>query len=236
MIMCGWIKLHRKFTEWEWYTDLNTSRVFMHLLLVANYKDSNHRGVLIKRGQKLTSYASLGKQCGLTPKQIRRSINNLVFTGELGSVRAGNGLLLTIIKYDSYQSDDNNGADLGHNLGQTEGRPRATNKEVKKERIINTLSETKVSNPCPAQEIVGLYHKILPELPSVRTWKSTDKRAKHLAARWKESEQHQSLDFWEWFFLSVRNNPHWLGQNQRGWKANLEWLVNRTNFLKVVEQ
>jgi len=112
----------------------------------------------------------------------------------------------------------------------------STREEKRREDNINTLSETKVSNSCPAQEIIGLYHKILPELPAVRTWKNTDKRAKHLAARWKESEQHQTLDFWEWFFTSVRNNPHWLGQNQRGWRANLEWLVNRTNFLTVAEQ
>ena len=33
--MSGWIKLHRKITEWEWYSDANTFRVFMHLLLTA---------------------------------------------------------------------------------------------------------------------------------------------------------------------------------------------------------
>ena len=32
----GWISLYRKFTEWEWYTDANTMRVFLHLLLKAN--------------------------------------------------------------------------------------------------------------------------------------------------------------------------------------------------------
>ena len=31
--MSGWIKIHRKITEWEWYDDVNTFRLFMHLIL-----------------------------------------------------------------------------------------------------------------------------------------------------------------------------------------------------------
>ena len=31
--MSGWIKLHRSTTEWEWYSDHNTTRLFIHLLI-----------------------------------------------------------------------------------------------------------------------------------------------------------------------------------------------------------
>lgn len=52
--MSGWIKLHRKITEWEWYSDANTFRVFMHLLLTANYEDKRWRNIDVKRGQIIT--------------------------------------------------------------------------------------------------------------------------------------------------------------------------------------
>lgn len=35
----GWIKLHRKFTDWEWYHDRKVKEVFLHLLLKANYQE-----------------------------------------------------------------------------------------------------------------------------------------------------------------------------------------------------
>jgi hypothetical protein len=33
----GYIKLYRSLLKWEWYDDSNVFRVFMHLLLTANY-------------------------------------------------------------------------------------------------------------------------------------------------------------------------------------------------------
>lgn len=34
---------------------------------------------------------------------------------------------------------------------------------------------------------------------------------------------------------NVPNNTHWLGQNNRGWKANFDWVFKTTNFSKVLE-
>lgn len=89
--------------------------------------------------------------------------------------------------------------------------------------------------PCPHREIIALYHDTLPELPRIveATWPDSE-AAKHLRTRWLTHPDHQDLTWWRNFFLSVRGNPHWMGAN--GWKANLRWLVNKTNFTKVVEQ
>jgi uncharacterized protein YdaU (DUF1376 family) len=91
--------------------------------------------------------------------------------------------------------------------------------------------------PCPHREIVSLYNKTLPELTQVIAdrWEGSA-RAKALQARWRESPNHQSLDFWESYFGELRNYPFYLGKNDRGWKADLEWLVQRKNFDKLVEK
>ena len=47
----GWLKLHRKISEWEWYTDGNTFRLFLHLLLNANFEDKKWKGITIKKGE-----------------------------------------------------------------------------------------------------------------------------------------------------------------------------------------
>lgn len=90
--------------------------------------------------------------------------------------------------------------------------------------------------PCPHLEIIGLYNATLPELQQVipERWGGT--RAKHLQARWRESPKHQSLKFWESFFNELRNYPFYLGENDRGWRADLGWLVERGNFDKMIER
>ena len=43
-VYAGYIKLHRKLLEWEWYSDTNVKIVFLHCLLMANHDDTKWRG------------------------------------------------------------------------------------------------------------------------------------------------------------------------------------------------
>lgn len=90
---------------------------------------------------------------------------------------------------------------------------------------------------CPHQDIIALYHEMLPELPTVAVsrWANSS-NAKALQARWREDKRHQSLDFWERFFNTVRTNSHWMGQSPGGWRADLRWLVKNENFNKVADR
>lgn len=39
-----YVKISRKILEWEWYTDINTKVLFLHILLKANWKLEGSRG------------------------------------------------------------------------------------------------------------------------------------------------------------------------------------------------
>lgn len=122
--MEGWISLHRKLIDWEWYSDTIVVRVFLHLLLIANHKDANWKGIQIKRGQVFTSYQHIIdgiKDESFTIKKVRNAMQKLKNTGEVAVQRAGNGLLVTIVKYDFYQSNEQKRADLRADHGQTMG-------------------------------------------------------------------------------------------------------------------
>lgn len=84
---------------------------------------------------------------------------------------------------------------------------------------------------CPQQQILDLYHETLPELRRMRVW--NDARAKDLRARWRQSKDHQDLDWWRRFFLYVRECPFLMGQ-RKDWSADLAWLVRADNFSKVI--
>ena len=76
--------------------------------------------------------------------------------------------------------------------------------------------------------------RLLPELPQVA--KLTASRRKAVQARWRERVGHQTLDFWRWYFgEAVRGQPFLMGDNDRGWRADFEFLVKESSFYKTVE-
>ena len=126
----GWIKIHRQILEWEWYDEPNTLRLFLHLLLKANHKPRNYRGVNIKEGQIMTGYDKLATELGLSVQQIRTGINKLKSTSEITSVSSSQGTIIQIVKYKDYQVVTSKTTDEQ----QTDNKPITTNKNVKKEK------------------------------------------------------------------------------------------------------
>lgn len=102
--MEGWICLYKKLINWEWYQDGNTCRLFIHLLLLANYEDKSWQGQLIKRGQLITSSEHLAKDLNLSRQQVRTAINKLKSTNEITTKSTNKYTLITIEKYEDYQS------------------------------------------------------------------------------------------------------------------------------------
>ena len=102
--MEGWIKLHRKLLTWQWFTNGNTLRLFIYLILAANHKKGKWQGVDIKPGQIVTGIHQLSIKTGLTERQTRTSLNHLKSTGELAIKTTNKNSIITICNYESYQS------------------------------------------------------------------------------------------------------------------------------------
>ncbi|MDB4498301.1 hypothetical protein N9251_03060 [Gammaproteobacteria bacterium] len=102
----GWIKLHRSLLDWEWYDDVNVKVLFLHCTLKANHTEKQWRGVTIERGQFYTSLESLSKETKLTTQQLRTALKKLESTGEITSKQHAKARMITVIGYDSYQSDN----------------------------------------------------------------------------------------------------------------------------------
>jgi len=101
--MSGWIKLHRQILEWEWYSDNNCFRLFLHLLLKANHKERRFKGMELEIGTIVTSRDLLARETGLTGQQIRTALNKLILTNEITSVSSPQGTIIQIVNYEKYQ-------------------------------------------------------------------------------------------------------------------------------------
>jgi biotin operon repressor len=147
--MNGWVKINRKMTDWEWYLDLKTKSLFLHLLLVCNHQDGKWQGVDIKRGQKVTSLEKLSKETGLSVRSIRTSLNKLKSTGEVTSETTSRYTLITLVNYDTYQSCENHAdkqtTSEPTNKRQTNDKQTTTNKNNKnEEEDTNTPTKNKI--------------------------------------------------------------------------------------------
>ena len=101
-------------TDWEWYNDLPTFKLFMHLLLTVNYQPTRFKGSELKAGALNTTLDALADGSGLTKKQVRRALDNLESTGEIVKSRAYNSITLKVQNYGIYQSTDEG---AGHSKG-----------------------------------------------------------------------------------------------------------------------
>lgn len=104
----GWVKLHRKLLEWEWYQDAHMVHLLVHLLLTASHEDRRYKGLTIKRGQVVTSIKELAEALGTPESSTRLRIKRLKNCGFISIKVAHNRTTITICNYDSYQERQTN--------------------------------------------------------------------------------------------------------------------------------
>lgn len=150
---CGYVKIHRKILEWGWYKDINTFRLYMHMLLKANWKEGQFKGTTVPRGSFVSLYPHLAEECGLTINELRTALRHLKSTGEV-TVRISNKYsVFTVNNYCKYQ-DDNSQADSQSTGGaHSINSPLTTIKEKKEGKNIYNNIITKDDNIiCPEPE------------------------------------------------------------------------------------
>lgn len=102
----NYIKIYRSFLEWEWYGNINTSRLFFHMLMKANWKDAKFQGTTVPRGSFISSVSRLAEETALTEREIRTAISHLKTTGEVTSKATNKYTVFTVVNYNLYQSSD----------------------------------------------------------------------------------------------------------------------------------
>jgi uncharacterized membrane protein YfhO len=130
----GWIKLHRKLLDWEWYGDIKVSRLFIHCLLKANHQPAKWQGIDIKRGEFITSISTLELETCLSKQSIRSAIKKLEKTKNLTHKTTNKYTLISITCYEDYQDEQQTNNKQITNKQQTNNKQITTNKNKKNER------------------------------------------------------------------------------------------------------
>lgn len=77
MLDTGFISLHRKILNWEWFGDSNTFKIFIYCLLRANFQEQKFMGQTIPRGSFVTSLENMAKDNNMSIQNVKTAINHL---------------------------------------------------------------------------------------------------------------------------------------------------------------
>jgi biotin operon repressor len=228
----GYVKLYRSMTKWEWYDDINTKVLFLHLLLTVNHCDKQWHGILVKRGSRISSYGKLASETGLSVKSVRTAINHLKSTGEVAHQATPNYGLFTVINYEKYQQRADETADEGQTRGRRgadEGQQSKNDKNDKNDK--NRESELEPKTPqLDYQGVVDMFHTICVSLPKLRLINEGRKKAIKAA-----NERLKDIGGFEALFNAVEESDFLTGRNGKWNGCGFDWILKPANMTKIIE-
>jgi len=196
---------------------------------------------------------SLAHQCGVTMEEWEKmrpilsrffDVNGKVWThSRMVSEFARSSKISTTMRAGTDRAVSN----LGNSSRRSDGIRKATSKH-------SPVSDTTVNKAhaeladCPHRAIIDLYGQHLPGLRQPRTWDQN--RQLVLRTRWREAGAGQygrgyttlddGLAWWGRFFRYIKERcpPIATGiprKDQSTWQADLDWILKRANFIKIIE-
>lgn len=202
-----YIKLFRKITSWEWYTDVNTFKLFLHCLIKANWKPGRWKGIPYERGQFFTSLASLSRETGLTIRQARTALTHLKMTGEVTESLYPKKRLITVVFFDKYQGERQDKRQDNDTISDKQIDKQATgNRQANDNRYKNIKNnkedKKKDIAPSPSPEGSAVIKKIDVGGPMPEGWnqKLEDTFAENYEVNYKNNPEEATRQDWYDFF------------------------------------
>ena len=269
----GFVKLWRKTLDSGLLQNGPAWQLFGYLLLRATHKPYRTivGGVVCELvpGEVVFGRSKAAVDLGLSEQQIRTALN-LLKKMEIATSRSTNKFtVVLLVNWHNYQ-DDQAAANQQTNQPVTSTQPAVNHKQEFKNNITSLRevvgataptsdqqaegleqvedhqpAQKPTAPPCPHQQILDLYHELLPELPCMKVWNGT--RQQHLAARWRErwksksySTQAEGLAYFRRLFEYIGRECDWLmgriqGREGKPFLATLAWIVSPGNFAKIIE-
>lgn len=236
------VKMYRKFMQWEWYTDVNTKALFIHCLLKANWKPGSWKGIHYEAGEFITSLPSLAEETGLSIQQIRTSLVHLISTGEIASSSTDKSTgkkltkcrIITVNNWNQYQSDNrqNNSQSTCKSTGNQQATNRQPTADIRNKEYIRTKEEKNTPPISPsAGGVCELWNSLVPD-KQIDVDDIDQKRMNGISRLidkyGEETVKSVMSKIPESRFLKCGSENGWNG-------ATFDWFIVPDNFRKIME-
>ena len=138
------VKIFKRITKWGWYGDTNTFRVFMHILLNANYKPTEYKGMTIGAGECVFGRKKWAKELGLSEQNIRTALSHLQSTNEITITSTNRFSVIHIEKWEFWQG--NNGLPTNNVTKELNQSQPTTNQQLTTSKEIKNIRNKEIIN------------------------------------------------------------------------------------------
>lgn len=216
----GWIKIYRKFDEWEWFQDPKMVQIFIYILINVNTERKKWKGYTINPGQLAIGRQKLAVILGTSEQSVRTCLIRLKESNAITIKSTNKFSIISVVGWQKYQHKPKKNQPTEQpttnqqttNKQPTTNQPLTTTKEL--ENIsINTNKEYKNNQQKVSPACLKLYDSILPFF---------DERFKphnsHNQNEWLDQlDKLNRIDGFDWD--EIKNTIIWARQNDF-WKAN----------------
>ncbi|WP_142501302.1 DNA replication protein [Klebsiella sp. 2680] len=269
----GFALIHRQFMDSKLYKDSQAVHLFLHLILKANHSpavvNTDIGDMMVERGQLITGRPKLVSETFIPDNKVKSLLRSFEGQGMIRVESKGRKFsLITVLKYDDFQAPNCptdvqrlSNANTSNNSALRGDCPTDVQRLSINNNNINNISNTDVLESALAgskpekkkpsiscQQVVEVYHEILPEAPKIRAL--NDKRKNQIQTFWRKAgvitrqlDGHGfTLEDWKSYLSYVATNCRWMFEerpnHQRGtvWhKKGFDFLLNDNTYLKVRE-
>ena len=134
----NWIKVNRQILDSNVFEDAKTFKVFMWILLNANYKKRTLlNGLTLDAGQLCTSRERIATACNMHPSSVSRVLTRLKRCNSIDKKANSRGSVIEVINWGVFQHAEATPEQLTNSKRTAREQLANTEEEGKKERTIN---------------------------------------------------------------------------------------------------
>lgn len=201
-------------------------------------------------GECWPSYQHIAEQCEISTRSVIRHIDALCEAGLLqkqhrpGPKGNSSNLYQITLRGDRESlgvvTESHKGGDTVSPGGSDRESPR-TSHSFEPVNELSCRQEAGDGYRFRFSEIRDAYNRICaPILPACRAdtaiRKAQARKMVDLEFNGKRPFREHGLPMWESYFRDCLTNKHWIGENDRGWRADFDFVTNPKNAIKLLER
>jgi hypothetical protein len=239
-----------------WKGSQHSGSALLMMLAIADFSDD--------KGQAFPSVATLAEKTRMKPRNAHYLLRELEESGELvikigAGSRHGTNLYRIVLKRLTgmhpvaplHPSAQGGALECANPLHPSAPKPSMNHQEPSGGSFARPKTARTLN--CPHEEIIAIYHDVLPELPRVKLLDTKGRKAT-LAEFWKwlmaskksdgsrrAATGEEALAWIRAYFERARANDFVMGRTARGpghenWRCNLDYLLSERGRVQVIER
>lgn len=187
------------------------------------------------RGECWPSVDTLAGKCSLSDRTVQKAIKQLREWGIVRTVDApGRPHMFTVNPRSSFTPEAASPPKMRAKPPKLlHPTPEAASPEPSKNhQEPSKVKSADADKPPSVSELVEDWNEFAAELGLPKVAVLSDARRKKAAARLR---RFPDIAVWQRAFANIRGSPFLLGQNDRGWKADFDFILQDKSFARLVE-